>query len=138
LRAAVGKIHIFFGFSKNSTKTSNTSERRIVCRYRLESTWGLFAGYGRDGWRMQKKTSRTNEYGSGDLCWTKLGFGFSAQHTQSNQLLAECDTLDRISITLSIKHTLGWAGISLGPLRWLEDAEETRTNEYDRLDASVD
>jgi hypothetical protein len=26
LRAAVGKIHISFGFSKNSTKTSNTSE----------------------------------------------------------------------------------------------------------------
>ena len=51
LRAAVGKIHIFFGFSKNSTNT----------RYRPESAWGLYAGYGRDGWRMQKKnTERTN------------------------------------------------------------------------------
>jgi hypothetical protein len=31
-------------------------------------------------------------------------------------------------------------GISLGPLCtvWLEDAEEIRTDEYDRLDASVD
>ena len=37
LRATLGKIDISFGFSKDSTKTSNTSERRIVCRYRLES-----------------------------------------------------------------------------------------------------
>jgi hypothetical protein len=29
-------------------------------------------------------------------------------------------------------------GISLGPLRWLEDTEEIRTDEYDRFDASVD
>jgi hypothetical protein len=29
-------------------------------------------------------------------------------------------------------------GISPGPLRWLEDAEETRTDECDRLDAFVD
>ena len=30
-RSTIGKIHISFGFSKNSTKTSNTSERCIVC-----------------------------------------------------------------------------------------------------------
>jgi len=30
-RGTIGKIHISFGFSKNSTKTSNTSERCIVC-----------------------------------------------------------------------------------------------------------
>jgi hypothetical protein len=29
-------------------------------------------------------------------------------------------------------------GISPGPLCWLEDAEEIRTDEYDKLDASVD
>jgi hypothetical protein len=42
-------------FSMNSTKTQNTSERRP------ESARGLYVGYGKDGWRMQKK-SGTDKY----------------------------------------------------------------------------
>jgi hypothetical protein len=41
LRATLGKIDISFRFSKDSTKTSNTSEWRIFYRYRLAARVSL-------------------------------------------------------------------------------------------------
>jgi hypothetical protein len=60
LRAAVGKIHNFRRTVRRHPIQAN--DALSACRFRLESTWGLFAGYGRDGWRMQKKTPGTDEY----------------------------------------------------------------------------
>jgi hypothetical protein len=53
-------------------------------------------------------------------CW---GFGFSAQHTQSNQLLM------RYIINYFVNR--GFTGWTPGFLCWLEDAEEIRTDEYE-------
>jgi hypothetical protein len=43
-------------------RTVRKTSEHIICRYRLESARGLYAGDCRDGWRMQKRISGENEH----------------------------------------------------------------------------